>query len=152
MGLCADTPGVSAVKPMIVAAGGVPAAGGGRWLSFRVLAVDAAGERKFYPRPREGGAGTRLPLWRGPPPAAPAPTAIPCRVLPPHLWAGEPFGWPRGRPAGLLAPSAGLPGLFPPVALGGSLHVDGGVTCPVPTQRALDLGATRVWVLDVSRQ
>jgi NTE family protein len=44
-----------------------------------------------------------------------------------------------------------LPGLFPPVELGGTQHVDGGVTCPVPAQRALDLGAARVWVLDVAQ-
>ena len=50
----------------------------------------------------------------------------------------------------VLTASACLPAVFPPVALGGWLHVDGGVTCPVPVERALDLGARRIWVLDVS--
>jgi NTE family protein len=39
---------------------------------------------------------------------------------------------------------------LPPVAIGGSKHVDGGVVCPVPARRALELGARRVWVLDVT--
>ena len=50
----------------------------------------------------------------------------------------------------ILSASACLPAVFPPVPLAGSLHVDGGVTCPVPTARALELGALRTWVLDVT--
>ena len=80
-----------------------------------------------------------------------ADTAIPCHVVTTDLLAGEPVWWTTGDPVEVLAASACLPGLFPPVALGGSRHVDGGVTCPVPAQRALDLGAARVWVLDVAR-
>jgi len=66
------------------------------------------------------------------------------------LRRGEPVWWVEGDPHEVLAASACLPGLFAPVPLAGSLHVDGGVVCPVPIQRALDLGAERVWVLDVS--
>jgi NTE family protein len=80
-----------------------------------------------------------------------ADTAIPVHVVTTDLRAGEPAWWTSGDPVAVLAASACLPGIFPPVELGGSLHVDGGVTCPVPTQRALDLGAERVWVLDVAR-
>jgi NTE family protein len=79
-------------------------------------------------------------------------TAIPVHVVTTDLRAGEPVWWTTGDPVEVLAASAALPGLFPPVALGGSLYVDGGVACPVPTQRALDLGAERVWVLDVARE
>jgi NTE family protein len=50
----------------------------------------------------------------------------------------------------VLVASASLPGLLPPVPIGGSLHVDGGVTCPVPARRAVELGARRIWVLDVA--
>lgn len=81
-----------------------------------------------------------------------ADTAIPVHVVTTDLRAGEPVWWTGGDPVEVLSASACLPLLFPPVALGGSLHVDGGVSCPVPTQRALDLGATRVWVLDVARE
>lgn len=80
-----------------------------------------------------------------------ADTDIPCHVVTTDLLAGVPVWWTSGRPIEVLAASACLPGLFKPIELAGSLHVDGGVVCPVPTQRALDLGATRVWVLDVVR-
>jgi NTE family protein len=81
-----------------------------------------------------------------------ADTAIPCHVVTTDLLAGTPTWWTSGDPVDVLAASACLPGIFPPVALEGRLHVDGGVSCPVPTQRALDLGAARVWVLNVSRE
>jgi len=81
-----------------------------------------------------------------------ADTAIPCHVVTTDLLAGEPVWWSTGRPSEVLLASACLPGLFKPVPLGGSMHVDGGVTCPVPAQHALDLGASRVWVLDVARE
>ena len=80
-----------------------------------------------------------------------ADTEIPCHVVTTDLLAGEPVWWTTGDPVEVLAASACLPGLFAPVPLAGSQHVDGGVTCPVPSQRALDLGATRVWVLDVAQ-
>ena len=79
-------------------------------------------------------------------------TAIPCHVVTTDLLAGEPVWWSSGRIADVLLASASLPGLFKPVPLGGSMHVDGGVSCPVPAQHALDLGAARVWILDVSRE
>ena len=80
-----------------------------------------------------------------------AATRVPVHVVTTDLRAGEPVWWTSGNPVEVLRASACLPGLFPPVPLADSLHVDGGVTCPVPAQRALDLGARRVWVLDVTR-
>jgi NTE family protein len=77
-------------------------------------------------------------------------TAVPCHVVTTDLHTGTPCWWSDGDPLAILTASACLPALFPPVSLGGSLHVDGGVTAPVPIERALDLGAMRVWVLDVS--
>lgn len=77
-------------------------------------------------------------------------TAVPCHVVTTDLVSGLPCWWSDGDPVTVLTASACLPALFPPVPLGGSLHVDGGVTAPVPVERALDLGAVRVWVLDVS--
>ena len=76
--------------------------------------------------------------------------AVPIHVVTTDLFTGEPVWWTSGDPREVLVASASLPGLLPPVALEGSLHVDGGVTCPVPVQRAMDLGARRVWVLDVT--
>jgi NTE family protein len=78
-------------------------------------------------------------------------TAIPCHVVTTDLHTGESVWWSSGNPVDVLSASACLPGLFPPVQINGRLYVDGGVSCPVPTQRAIELGARRVWVLNLSR-
>ena len=72
--------------------------------------------------------------------------AIPVHIVTTDLFSGQPVWWTSGDPRQILVASASLPGLFPPVELAGSLHVDGGVTCPVPVQRAIDLGAERIGV------
>ena len=77
-------------------------------------------------------------------------TAVPCHVVTTDLLDGRPCWWSTGDPVPVLTASACLPAVFPPVALAGSLHVDGGVTAPVPVDRALELGAVRTWVVDVS--
>ena len=79
-------------------------------------------------------------------------TAIPCHVVTTDLIAGEPTWWTSGDPVDVLSASAACRGCSRRSRLDGRLHVDGGVSCPVPTQRALDLGAARVWVLNVSRE
>ena len=79
-----------------------------------------------------------------------AQTAVPCHVVTTDLLSGQACWWSTGDPVAVLTASACLPAVFAPVPLGGSLHVDGGVVCPVPVTRALDLGATRTWVIDVS--
>ena len=78
-----------------------------------------------------------------------ADTAIPVHVVTTNLHSGRPDWWSSGDAVTVLAASACLPGIFPPVAFADDLHVDGGVTCPVPVMRALELGADRVWVVDV---
>ncbi|MGN6475376.1 MAG: patatin-like phospholipase family protein [Mycobacteriales bacterium] len=80
-----------------------------------------------------------------------ADAAIPCHVVTTDLHTGEAVWWTSGDPVEVLSASACLPGLFPPVQIDGRMYVDGGVSCPVPTQRALDLGARRVWVLNLAR-
>ena len=77
-------------------------------------------------------------------------TQIPCHVVTRDLQTGQSCWWSSGDPLSVLTASACLPAVFPPVRLGDGLHVDGGVTCPVPVDRALDLGAVRTWVLDVT--
>jgi len=76
--------------------------------------------------------------------------AVPVHVVTTDLISGQPVWWTTGDPRQVLVASASLPALFPPVPLAGSLHVDGGVACPVPVQRAIELGAERIWVLDVT--
>lgn len=75
---------------------------------------------------------------------------VPVHVVTTDLVTGHPVWWTTGDPQRILVASASLPALLPPVPLGDSLHVDGGVTCPVPVQRAIELDAQRIWVVDVT--
>jgi len=47
--------------------------------------------------------------------------------------------------------SCAVPGLFAPVEIGGEHYYDGGLVNSVPLDRALELGATEVFVLQVGR-
>ena len=47
--------------------------------------------------------------------------------------------------------SASVPGLLPPAELGGEHFVDGGIVNSIPVNRAVELGATRIFVLHVGR-
>ncbi|HVF20968.1 MAG TPA: patatin-like phospholipase family protein [Mycobacteriales bacterium] len=77
-------------------------------------------------------------------------TAIPVHVITTDLHTGRAAWWSAGDAQSILTASACLPGVFPPVALGDSRHVDGGVSDGVPIDRAVELGAATVWVLDVT--
>lgn len=76
-----------------------------------------------------------------------ADTAVPVHVVTTDLDDGVARWWSRGPCAELLYASACLPGLLPPAELDGHRHVDGGVLEPVPVQRAVELGATTIYVL-----
>ncbi|MGH8873749.1 MAG: patatin-like phospholipase family protein [Acidimicrobiia bacterium] len=58
---------------------------------------------------------------------------------------GAPAWWTSGPALEILLASSAIPGVFPPVELGGSMHVDGAVVQPVPVARAGELGARRGW-------
>ena len=60
--------------------------------------------------------------------------------------------WFRSGPLvdSILASSA-VPALFPPVEIGGEHFYDGGLVNSIPVDRAVELGATRVFVLQVGR-
>ena len=47
--------------------------------------------------------------------------------------------------------SCALPGVFPPVEIGGAHFVDGGLVNSIPLERAVRRGADTVWVLHVGR-
>jgi NTE family protein len=47
--------------------------------------------------------------------------------------------------------SCAVPGLLPPVEIGGEHYLDGGIVNSVPVQRAVGLGATEIYVLHVGR-
>ncbi len=56
-----------------------------------------------------------------------------------------------GDLVGAVLASAAVPGLLPPVALDGEHFLDGGLVDSIPVGRAVALGATRVFVLQVGR-
>jgi NTE family protein len=47
--------------------------------------------------------------------------------------------------------SAAVPGLLPPAKVGGEHYLDGGIVNSIPVARAVQLGATRLFVLQVGR-
>lgn len=53
-----------------------------------------------------------------------------------------------GDPRAVLVASASLPGVFRPVVINGSRHVDGGIAVNLPVHRARDLGATMIFAFD----
>lgn len=119
--------------------------GPGRRLAGQVLSLAVRREDHLYePHALRGLVRRWVPL------ADLSHTAVPCHVVTTDLRSGQPCWWSDGDPVAVLTASACLPAVFPPVPLGGSLHVDGGVTRPVPVERALALGAQRTWVVDVS--
>lgn len=57
----------------------------------------------------------------------------------------------RGPLIPAIMASAAVPGLFPPVEIDGEHFLDGGVVDSIPLGRAVDLGATTIYVLQVGR-
>jgi NTE family protein len=56
-----------------------------------------------------------------------------------------------GRVVDAVLASAAVPGLLPPVAVKGRHYMDGGLVNSIPLGRAVELGARRVFVLQVGR-
>jgi len=56
-----------------------------------------------------------------------------------------------GRVVDAVVASAAVPGLLPPAEVDGEHYLDGGIVNSVPLGRAVGLGATRVFVLQVGR-
>jgi NTE family protein len=56
-----------------------------------------------------------------------------------------------GRVVDAVVASAAVPGLLPPARVGDEHFLDGGIVNSVPLGRAVELGATRVFVLQVGR-
>jgi NTE family protein len=76
---------------------------------------------------------------------ADAPT--PLHVVAYDLVAGREVLLSKGSALDAIAASASIPGVFPPVAIGGGRLVDGGVVNNTPISHAVALGAERVYVL-----
>ena len=57
----------------------------------------------------------------------------------------------RGPVVEAVLASCAVPGLLPPVPVGDRHYMDGGLVASVPVGRAVELGATRIFVLHVGR-
>lgn len=73
--------------------------------------------------------------------------AKPLSVVAANLRSGREHWFDSGPVAPAIIASTALPGIFPPVLVDGELFVDGGVVNNVPISRAVELGATRIYVL-----
>ena len=94
--------------------------------------------------------GVRSLISRFCPVADLAELPVELHVVTTNLDTGRPAWWTAGAPGDVLAASAALPGIFPPVDIDGNRHVDGGVLMPVPAVRAFDLGIGRIYVSDIA--
>jgi NTE family protein len=72
---------------------------------------------------------------------------IPVHTVATDLLAARPVVLSSGDTTQALLASAAIPGVFPPVNIGGRLLVDGGVLANLPVFQAVGLGATRLFVL-----
>jgi NTE family protein len=74
--------------------------------------------------------------------------AIPLYAISVNISRGVKAVLSQGPLAPAVLASSAIPGIFPPVLIKGEQHVDGGMADPASLETALELGATRVYVLD----
>jgi NTE family protein len=72
---------------------------------------------------------------------------IPVHAVATDLVSATPVVISEGDTVDALLASSAIPGIFPPVNIGGRVLVDGGVLANLPVFQAIELGATRVFVL-----
>ena len=72
---------------------------------------------------------------------------VPIHVVATDVLSGEAVVLSKGDTIEALVASAAIPGVFSPVDVEGRMLIDGGVVANVPIRQALELGATRVFVL-----
>lgn len=77
---------------------------------------------------------------------------IPLAVVCTDIVTGEAVVVREGNVAAAVKASCAVPGIFRPVALGGRVLVDGGVTSNVPVRAARALGASTVVAVDLTSQ
>ncbi|HLN17871.1 MAG TPA: patatin-like phospholipase family protein [Acidimicrobiales bacterium] len=73
--------------------------------------------------------------------------AVPIEIVATSLVDGHERWFTEGPTVEAVLASAAIPALLPPVAIDGDLLIDGGVVNNVPITRAIEQGATRVYVL-----
>lgn len=78
-------------------------------------------------------------------------TKIPLCITTTNLTAGRKEVIHKGPISSALLASTALPGIFCPVEIDGDLHVDGGVLANLDLETAIDLGASEILAIDLSR-
>jgi NTE family protein len=74
---------------------------------------------------------------------------IPLHVVATSMRTGGERWFARGPVVEPILASAALPAVFPPVEINGELLIDGAVVNNVPISKAVELGASRIYVLHV---
>lgn len=74
---------------------------------------------------------------------------MPAHVVATDIASGDEVWFSSGEILEKLLASAAMPGVFPPVAIDGVGYIDGGVANNVPVSRAIEVGAKRIYVLNV---
>jgi NTE family protein len=75
--------------------------------------------------------------------------AVPVHVITTELKTGNAVLLSTGPAVPALLASTAIPGIFPPVTIGRREFIDGGVANHTPIAAAIELGATRIFVLPV---
>jgi NTE family protein len=75
--------------------------------------------------------------------------AIPLRVIATDMTRGLRAVLDSGPLGPAVLASSAIPGVFPPVRIGDTIYVDGGVVDNVSLETALKLGARRIFIIDV---
>lgn len=75
--------------------------------------------------------------------------AVPAVVVATELETGREAWLDRGDAVRAILASAAIPGVFPPVEIGGVRHIDGGVANRLPVSVAVARGADAIYAVDV---
>jgi NTE family protein len=74
---------------------------------------------------------------------------VPLHIITTELKSGRAVILSTGDAVSALLASTAIPGVFPPVTIGKRTLVDGGIANHTPVSAAIELGATRIFVLPV---
>lgn len=77
--------------------------------------------------------------------------AVPLQVCAASIERAAEHWFDSGPVVDAVLASAAVPGLLPPAKVGDEHYLDGGIVNSIPLSRAVQLGATRVFVLQVGR-
>lgn len=77
--------------------------------------------------------------------------AVPFQCVAASIERAAEHWFSEGGLAEAILASTAVPGVLPPVRIGGEHYVDGGIVNSIPVSRAVELGATQIWVLQVGR-